>query len=311
MAGLKVAFMGTPDFALAALKALDGSAHEITVVYSQPPRPKGRGHQVQKSPVHDYAETLGIPVLTPLSLKGAEAQQEFAAHGVDVAAVAAYGLLLPKAILDAPTYGCLNIHASLLPRWRGASPIQQAIWQGDPETGITVMQMDEGLDTGAMIAKETAPITPQTTAGSLHDALADIGGRMIVSVLDEIADAQARLPSQAQDEALKTYAPLLKKEDGRIDWSLTAEEIDRQVRALNPWPGVYTDKDGQRFKILTAAPGADRKAQAGEVISADGDVGCGGDTVLRILKIQPAGKQAMGFRAAVNGGYIKPGDVLG
>ena len=334
--GLRVGFMGTPDFALAALKALDESAHKVACVYSQPPRPKGRGKKVQKSPVHDYAEGRGIPVLTPEHLKSVEAQAEFAAHDLDVAIVAAYGLILPKAILEAPKYGCLNIHASLLPRWRGASPIQQAIWAGDSETGIAIMQMDEGLDTGPVIAKESVAISNQTTASTLHDELAALGGRMIAAALGRLEQAGG-LEAVAQDDSQTTYAPLLKKEDGQVDWSQSAVEIDRQIRALNPWPGVYTMFEGQRVKILESEPighpereaegsGRDREmsqpdpsSQApqddgfpkpGRILDRDGHVACGGESVLKLLKIQPAGAKAMDFIAAVNGGYVLVGKVF-
>lgn len=311
---LRIVFMGTPDFAAAALASLLGTGHEIVAVYSQPPRPKGRGHVVQKSPVHILAEKHGIEVFTPKSLKAADAQAEFAAHGADVAVVAAYGLILPKAVLDAPKFGCLNIHASLLPRWRGASPIQRSIWAGDAETGVTIMQMDIGLDTGPMILKESIAITQQTTCSILHDQLAECGARMIVDVLDNIAQHGLQ-KAQQQDDNVATYAPLLKKEDGRINWAATAQEIDRQLRALNPWPGVYTDSKGQRFKILQAdieksdVQNLDKFA-TGEVIDRHGLVKCANNEMLRIVKIQPSGKQAMDFSSAVNGNYIAVGDVF-
>jgi len=241
--------MGTPDFAVPALKAIHQSAHEVIAVYTQPPRPKGRGHNVQKSPVHEYADANDIPVFTPKSLKTEEAQAEFAALNGDLAIVAAYGLILPSAILDAPKFGCMNIHASLLPRWRGASPIQQAIWKGDAESGVTLMQMDEGLDTGDEIAKRAVAIDDDTTAQSLHDRLADLGGEMVLDVLETMRSKTA-IQATPQNNDLSTYAPMLTKDDGKIAWSQPAHEIDRQIRALNPWPGTSTPA----FKNTSAAP---------------------------------------------------------
>ena len=311
---LRIIFMGTPDFAAAALDALHTSGHEVICVYTQPPRPKGRGHQVQPSPVHAYADNHGIEVRTPKSLKKEQAQMDFMGLNADVAVVAAYGLILPKTVLDAPKYGCLNIHASLLPRWRGASPIQHAILSGDEETGITIMQMDEGLDTGPMIEKRTVKIRPQTTATSLHDELAALGGAMIEDIMNQLAET-GDLEHDLQDDSASTYAPLLKKEDGRIDWNKTAEEIDRQVRALNPWPGVWCEEDDKRLKILeaqvTPVPYPDyigllcgEGETAGTVLDKNGLVLCGGRTILQLTKVQPAGKQAMDFTSAVNGGYV-------
>lgn len=307
---LKIIFMGTPDFAAAALKALIDGPHEIVCVYSQPPRPKGRGHHVQKSPVHELADSHNIPVFTPVSLKSTQEQEAFAAHGADVAVVAAYGLILPKAVLDAPRFGCLNIHASLLPRWRGASPIQRAIWAGDAASGVTIMQMDKGLDTGDMIAKAAVDLDDAMTASRLHDVLADMGAGLVARVLDGIA-ASGKPQAQKQDESLVTYAHLLKKEDGQIDWGQEAIEIDRQIRALNPWPGVFTGDDTKRMKIIAAQVLPEKASEtAGCVLSRDGRVACGGGSVLKIEKIQPAGKQAMDFTSAVNGGYIAIGQVL-
>ena len=304
---LRIGFMGTPDFSVPALAALCESAHEVVCVYSQPPRPKGRGHQVQNSPVHAYAETQGVPVFTPKSLKSEDVQAVFAAHDLDVAVVAAYGLILPKAILDAPRHGCLNIHASLLPRWRGASPIQQAIWAGDGESGISIMQMDEGLDTGPVIAMEQFALSDDMTASVLHDALSEMGARMSLAVVETLA-AGGTLSLEPQDNDLVTYAPLLKKEDGRVDWSQTAIEIGRQVRALNPWPGVWSDIDGTRIKILDAQVIDEVSDQVpGIVLGRDGYVSCGGGTVLGLRQIQPAGTKAMDVSAAMNGGYLQIG----
>lgn len=303
MSAPRIVFMGTPDFAVPALKALHEAGYTIVAAYSQPPRPKGRGQQVQKSPVHIYAEENGIPVFNPKSLKNAEAQEEFKKLNADVAVVAAYGLILPKAVLDAPKYGCINIHASLLPRWRGASPIQHAIWLGDSETGITLMQMDEGLDTGAVISMERIAITDKTTSSSLHDELSALGGKMIKKAIDELAKNGA-LKSMPQDDE-STYAPMLKKENGKINWSLSAAMIDRQIRALNPWPGTWSEFEGRRIRIL-AAEISPAKGNPGEILDRHGNIGHG----LKILKIQPEGKNAMDFSAAVNGGYLKVGGIF-
>lgn len=310
---LRIGFMGTPDFALEALKSIHTAGHDVVCVYSQPPRPKGRGHKLQPSPVHAYAQDQNIPVFHPKSLKGDDAQKEFASHQLDVAIVAAYGLILPKAVLEAPRYGCINIHASLLPRWRGASPIQRAIWEGDAQSGVTLMQMDEGLDTGPEIMKCALDLASDETASSLHDRLAALGSDMVLETLDLLAkNGQLSVKEQGKDGV--TYAHLLKKEDGKVNWEEGADEIDRQVRALTPWPGVWTDINDQRFKISEArvlqALQTDKNRLVGTIIDNQGHVACGGNTVLQILKIQPAGKQSMDFKSAMNGGYIQIGDYF-
>ena len=304
-AGLRIGFMGTPDFAREALAALCESDHEIVCVYSQPPRPKGRGHKVQNSPVHEFALEHDIPVFHPENLKSKDVQAEFASHNLDVAVVAAYGLILPQVVLDTPKYGCLNIHASLLPRWRGASPIQHAIWKGDSETGITIMQMDAGLDTGPMVEKEAVFLSDQSTAASLHDALAALGGRMIVDVLDHLA-RDKKLSSEPQNNDESNYAPLLKKSNGAIDWNDSAADIDRQIRALNPWPGTSGMLGDKRFKITNATLRPETiEAAPGRILNKNGDISCGGGSVLRLLTIQPEGKKAMDFASALNGGYVE------
>ena len=307
---LKIAFMGTPDFAVPALDALHKGPHEVVCVYSQPPRPKGRGHKVQPSPVHAYAEENGIPVYHPKSLKKEPEQEEFAAHNLDVAIVAAYGLILPKAVLEAPKFGCINIHASLLPRWRGASPIQRSIWEGDAESGVTLMQMDEGLDTGPEIMKRAIAITEQTTAQSLHDDLSALGGTMIEEAINALA-TQGALNSTAQDNDNATYAPLLKKEDGHINWTQPAVQIDRQIRALNPWPGTYTKDANERIKIFEAVKLDEQTDQiAGTILDKKGRIACGDGTILQIKKLQPAGKKPMDFASALNGGYVTIGESI-
>ncbi len=308
MPSLKIIFMGTPDFAVPALQALHESNHEIIAVYSQPPRPKGRGQQIAPSPIHAFAQKNNIPVFHPTSLKNADEQKKFADLKADVAVVAAYGLILPKAILDAPKQGCINIHASLLPRWRGASPIQQSIWKGDDETGVTLMQMDVGLDTGPMIMKRTMKIEPHTTAQSLHDDLSVMGGAMIVQIIDRLA-SEGKLESEKQDDSKTTYAPLLKKDDGKISWSQTAAEIDRQVRALNPWPGTFATYNGKRIKILEASI-AEGKGEPGKIIDRDGTTACGNNTALKLIKIQPDNAKSMDVASALNGGHLKIGNIL-
>ena len=304
--------MGTPDFALEALKAIHGSGHDVTCVYSQPPRAKGRGHKLTPSPVHAYAQEHNIPVFHPVSLKSEDVQAEFKSHNLDIAIVAAYGLLLPKAVLEAPKYGCINIHASLLPRWRGASPIQQAIWQGDEETGVTIMQMDEGLDTGPEITKQAIAITERETAGSLHDKLANLGAKMCLDTLDKLAKND-QLKSETQSDQGVTYARLLKKSDGKIDWNMPANVIDRQVRALNPWPGTWTNIGEDRLKIISAEIGniqAEKNQPVGIILDKKGHVQCDDGSLLKVTTIQPAGKSKMDFASALNGGYVQVGQHL-
>lgn len=301
---MKIIFMGTPEFSTGALQKLIDSEHDVIAVYSQPPRPKGRGQQVQKSPVHLLADTHNIPVFTPLSFKkDADAVAQFQSLKADIAVVAAYGLILPQSVLDAPKLGCLNIHASILPRWRGASPIQHAIWKGDAVSGVTIMRMELGLDTGPMLLKREVAITKDTTAQSLHDALSQLGAGMIVEVLKDIPEGEI------QNDAESVYAPMLKKEDGLIDWSDSADAIDRQVRALNPWPGTYTIAKGKRLKILSGELSQQTAQKAGQ-ISAKGEVSCG-EGVYKILSLQPENAKAMDIASAFNGKYLSDGMVLG
>lgn len=300
----RVIFMGTPAFAVPALEALITAKYDVIAVYSQPPRPAGRGYEVKKSPVHEAAEKHGIPVFTPKTFKDAAVQTEFKNLNADVAVVAAYGLILPQAALDAPKYGCINIHASLLPRWRGASPIQHAIWKGDTESGITIMRMELGLDTGPMLMKGTTPITSETTTQMLHDALSAMGGDLIIKTLKNID----QITPEKQDDAQSTYAPMLKKDMGKIDWSHSATDIDRQIRSLNPWPGTYTENHGKRLKILSAALTAG-SGKPGTILNRAGHISCGSDA-LQLKQVQPDGGKAMDVAAAINGNYLKVGDVL-
>ena len=301
---MKLAFMGTPDFAVPALEAILDAGHEVVCVYTQPPRPAGRGYGVKKSPVHLLAESRGIPVRTPASLrKSPEEQAAFAALGLDAAVVAAYGLILPPAVLSAPRFGCINIHGSLLPRWRGAAPLQRAMLAGDPETGITIMQMDEGLDTGGMLMREATPITSSTTAPELHDRLAGIGANLIVRVL-------ARLPMAAMPQPAEgaTYAAKLEKEDGRLDFSKDAETLLRQVNALNPWPGTWFTEHGETIKVLRAEAIEAEHEAPGTLLDDRFTIACGRGAI-RLLLVQRAGKAATDGAAFLRGFPLAPGDI--
>ncbi len=300
----RFAFMGSPDFAVPALRALHAAGHEIAAVYCQPPRPAGRGHAIHRCPVHVVADALGIAVRTPVRLRGDEATQAaFAALDLDAAVVAAYGLILPQAMLDAPRRSCLNIHASLLPRWRGAAPIQAAVLAGDAETGVTIMRMDAGLDTGPMLLRETVPITEATTAAMLHDELAVIGARLILRALAQ------NPPEVPQPEAGATYAPRLSREDGRIDWAWPAEAIARRVRAFDPWPGAFTTLDGAMLKVLAARP--ERGTGTPGTTLDDALLVACGSGALRLSRMQLAGRAAMDAPAFLRGHPVPAGTRVG
>ncbi len=287
---MKLAFLGTPDFSVPVLAALLEAGHDVVCVYSQPPRPAGRGHKERPSPVHALADQRGIPVRTPKSLKSAEEQAAFAALDLDVAVVAAYGLILPVPVLTAPRLGCLNVHASILPRWRGAAPIQRVIEAGDLETGVTIMQMDQGLDTGAMLSVERTPITPETTGQSLHDALSAIGARQIVAALDELE--QGRLTATPQPADGVTYAKKLDKDEGRLDWTRPAEDLARMIRAFDPWPGSWCLlPDGERLKVL-AARAVEGSGPPGTLLAAPLVVACG-QGALALTRVQRPGRAPM------------------
>ncbi|MEG3026124.1 MAG: methionyl-tRNA formyltransferase, partial [Aeromonas sp.] len=247
---LKLIFAGTPDFAARHLAALLSSDHEVVAVYTQPDKPAGRGQKLTASPVKELALAHELPVYQPASLRSEEAQAELAALGADLMVVVAYGLILPKVVLDTPRLGCINVHGSLLPRWRGAAPIQRAIWAGDTETGVTIMQMDVGLDTGAMIRKVTCPIASDETSTSLYDKLAELGPQALVDTLNAMAAGEAR--AQEQDDALANYAQKLSKEEARIDWSMDAAAIERCIRAFNPWPISWFEVAEQTIKVWQA-----------------------------------------------------------
>jgi methionyl-tRNA formyltransferase len=303
---LRLAFMGTPDFAVPALHALHAAGHDIAAVYCQPPRPAGRGQALRRCPVHVAAEALGLPVRTPARLRrDADAHAAFRALGLDAAVVAAYGLILPQEMLDAPRLGCLNIHASLLPRWRGAAPIQAAILAGDTRSGVTIMQMDAGLDTGAMLLAGEVPIDISTTGAILHDALSPLGARLLLRVLDE---APAPVPQPAEGA---TYAPKLTRADATLDWSLPAELLDRRVRALDPWPGTQTTLAAQPLKVLAARPEpATGDAAPGTALDGALLVACG-TGALRLLRVQRPGRPAMDAAAFLRGLPVPAGTRLG
>ncbi|MGG5885846.1 methionyl-tRNA formyltransferase [Falsiroseomonas sp. HC035] len=276
--------MGSPDFAVPALRALHAAGHEIAAVYTQPPKPAGRGQRETPCPVHRAALDLGLPVRTPARVRRDAAEHAaFAALDLDAAVVAAYGLILPKPMLDAPRRGCLNIHASLLPRWRGAGPIQAAILAGDAETGITIMQMEEGLDTGPMLLAEAAPIGPRATTPELHDTLAAMGARLILRALAENPWA---VP---QPESGASYAPKLAKADGRLDWTQEALALDRRIRALTPWPGCYFQAGAETIRVLAGEP-AQGSGPPGTLLDAQ-TVACGSGA-LRLLRLQRPGRAA-------------------
>jgi len=285
-AGLRVCFMGTPDFAAETLKALRDAGHEIACVYSQPPRPAGRGLAERPSTVHAFATSHGIEVRTPVSLKAPEEQARFADLRADAAVVVAYGLLLPKAILDAPRLGCFNVHASLLPRWRGAAPIQRAIMAGDAETGVTIMRMEEGLDTGPMCKVGTHAITAETTAQSLHDALAELGARLMVQVL-----AQQTITCTPQPADGVTYAKKIDKAEARIDYSKNATEARNHIHGLSPFPGAWFQAKGARIKVLLCET-VEIEGKPGRFIDDRLCIACGSGAI-RLQKLQREGKGAM------------------
>lgn len=302
---MKLAFLGTSDFAVPALQALVDAGHDVVAVYTRAPKPAGRGHREQKTPVHGLAERIGLAVRTPRSLRTDEAAADFKALDLDAGVVVSYGHILPRSFLEAPLLGCLNIHGSLLPRWRGAAPIQRALLAGDAESGVTIIRMDEGLDTGAMLLAESVPIRADTTAGALHDDLSALGARLIVSALDGlVAGALQAVP---QPTAGVTYAHKLQREEGALDWRRPAVELERQVRAFDPWPGTYFDTPapggtGERIKLLGATLALASGAPGTVTIARDGvpTVACGIGG-LRLLRLQRSGKGALDGAAFARG----------
>lgn len=300
---MRVIFMGSPSFAVPTLEALVGAGHEIAAVYCQPPRPANRGKKLQRTEVHIRAEELGLAVRTPARLRDPGEQQAFAALGADIAVVAAYGLILPQAILDAPERGCINVHASLLPRWRGAAPIQRAILAGDEVTGVTLMQMEAGLDTGPMLVRAELPIG-RRNAGELTEDLANLGAGLIV---DYLADPASSPPEPQPGEGV-TYAAKIDKSECRIDWSASAEQVERQVRAFAPAPGAWFETRGERIKLL-AADVANGTGAAGEVLDEALTIACGQGTLAPTL-VQRAGRGPMPPAELLRGFPLPPGTIL-
>lgn len=312
--GLKIIFAGTPEFASRHLNALLQGPHRVIAVYTQPDRPAGRGKKLQASPVKDAAVAAGIEIQQPLSLKTAEAQATLAAYGADVMVVVAYGLLLPAAVLATPRFGCINVHASLLPRWRGAAPIQRAIEAGDTVTGVTIMQMDVGLDTGPMLLTRTCPILPDDNAADLHDHLAEIGPPALLEALQQLQNGA--LQGEVQDNSLATYAHKLTKEEALINWSQPASVIERRMRAFNPFPVAFTTFADEPLRIFAAKVHTrSHTAAPGTILQADRElvVACGEQTSLELLTMQLPGKKAMAVRDLLNGaaGRWQPGMQLG
>ena len=298
---LRIIFAGTPDFAARHLDALLASGHQVVGVFTQPDRPAGRGKKLMPSPVKVLAEAHNLPVFQPVSLRPQENQQLIADLNADVMVVVAYGLILPKAVLDMPRLGCINVHGSLLPRWRGAAPIQRALWAGDVETGVTIMQMDVGLDTGDMLYKLACPITDEDTSATLYDKLAELGPQGLIDTLKQLADNSAT--PDVQDEALVTYAEKLSKEEARIDWSLSAAQLERCIRAFNPWPMSWLEIDGQPVKVWQASVIAgDANAKPGTILDASkqGIQVATAEGILNLESLQPAGKKAMSAQDLLN-----------
>ena len=301
---MRVIFMGTPEFSVPVLDALVAAGHEIAAVYCQPPRPAGRGKKERPTPVHARALELGFEVRHPVSLKGADEQAALAALQADVAVVVAYGLLLPQAVLDAPKRGCLNIHASLLPRWRGAAPIHRAIMAGDAETGVCIMQMEAGLDTGPVLLRRETVIGAEETTANLHDRLSDIGAAAIVDALAQLDDLQP----EVQPEEGVTYAHKIDKSEAKVDWAAPAVEVDRKIRGLSPFPGAWCEIDGQRVKLL-ASRLVEGGGASGAVLDDVLTVACG-EGAVQLLRLQRAGKGAQDADVFLRGFPVPKGAQL-
>ncbi len=301
---MRIIFMGTPDFSVPVLDALVDAGHEIAAVYCQPPRPAGRGKKDRPTPVHARANALGLDVRHPVSLRSPEEQTAFAALNAQVAVVVAYGLILPQTILDAPEHGCLNIHASLLPRWRGAAPIHRAIMSGDSETGVCIMKMEAGLDTGPVLLRSQTPIRAEETTAQLHDRLSEMGAALIVDALGKLAD----LTPEPQPENGVTYATKIDKSEAKVDWARPAIEIDRQIRGLSPFPGAWTEIDGERVKLL-ASRLSEGQGPPGQVLDESLRIACG-DGAIELLRLQRAGKGAQDKESFLRGWPIRAGTRL-
>ncbi len=302
---LRLVFMGTPEFAVPVLRELIASPHEIACVYTQPPRPKGRGLSQEKSPIHKLAESAGLPVRTPATLRNSEEQQAFAAVRADVAVVVAYGLILPKPVLEAPRIGCFNLHGSLLPRWRGAAPIQRAVMACDAVTGVMVMRMEEGLDTGPVLMSERVEIG-RKTYGELHDELSGLGAKLMLRALDGLERGTIR--EQLQPAEGVTYAKKLETSDTRIDWNLPAASVDCLIRGLSPKPGAWFDAKGERIKLLYGEP-AHGSGAPGEFL-ANATIACG-EGALRPLSVQRAGRSVTDWQSFLRGFPLRAGERLG
>jgi methionyl-tRNA formyltransferase len=303
---LSIAFMGTPDFVCPLIDALKNSQHELVCVYTQPPREKGRKQKIEKTPVHLWAEDNDIKVRHPVNFKSIEDIQDFENLNLDVAIVAAYGLLLPEAILNAPKFGCINIHPSLLPRWRGPTPVQYTLWKGDEKAGVSVMSLERAMDTGPIIAQQAIDVTLDMNFQTLNAQLWDIGKNLLLSALDDIAQTGELKNTPQSDEGV-TYCKLLTKAHGQIDWAKTAQEIDCQIRGLNPWPGTFSFVDDKRIKILVAKPlDVQSNEPVGDVLD-DGRIVCGNKTLLQLITVQPENKKPMSISDAINGGYLNVG----
>ena len=304
---MRLIFMGTPDFAVPTLLELAAAGHDIAAVYTRAAKPAGRGMDVQPTPVEREAKKLGVPVLTPATLKTVEAGAAFRAHKADAAVVVAYGLILPKAILDAPRLGCFNVHASLLPRWRGAAPINRAIMAGDKESGVTIMRLGEGLDTGAIAMAERVAIGADMTAGDLHDALARLGCDLMLRAL--AAAERGSLTLTPQGDVGVTYAAKIAKDETRIDWSKPTSQVHDYIRGLSPFPGAWFELDGVRIKALRSTKG-EGKGAAGTVLDGQLTIACG-DGAIRLTQVQRAGKQPMQAQEFLRGTPVKQGTVMG
>jgi len=303
---MRLIFMGTPDFAVPTLMEIVGRGHEVVAVYTRAPKPAGRGMDLQKTPVHQQAERFGIPVLTPKTLRTEDALAEFRQHGADAAVVVAYGLILPKAVLDAVPLGCFNLHASLLPRWRGAAPINRAIMAGDAESGVMVMRMEEGLDTGPIAMAERVPIGADMTAGELHDSLAAVGARMMPVALGALERGTLQLMPQPAEGV--TYAAKIDKGETRIDWTKPWREVHAHCRGLSPFPGAWFELNKTRIKVLRITK-SEGSGAPGTVLDGHLTIACG-DGAVRLVEIQRAGKQPMKAEDFLRGTKVAPGTVL-